>query len=186
MNLVQDLFTSRTLNRWLPRVAVVVLLAGVIVYVAVRWSNTATPLDTPVSSKPAVVPGPPPRETKLSAGARQVAAEFIHTAVARKNLAAAWAITGESIKAGTSYKQWLSGNIAVVPYPAAPDAGLSIQYSHRNDADLLFALTPQKGIKMKPQFFEMMLNRVGPPGKKHWLVTYWAPYSHPQVPYQGN
>ena len=181
MNLVQDLFSSRTVNRWLPRVAVAVLAVGVIAFISVKYSNTATPIDTPISNKPAALPGPQPASTKLSPGARRVAAEFIHTAVARKNLAAAWRITGEAIKSGTSYRQWLTGNIAVVPYPAAPDAGLSIQYSHRNDADLLFALTPQKGVKIKPQFFEMMLNRVGRPGAKHWVVTYWSPYSHPQI-----
>jgi hypothetical protein len=186
MNLVQDLFSSRTFNRWLPRVAMAVLAAGVIAFIAVKYSNTATPIDTPISSKPAAVPKPQPAQTKLAPGARQVAAEFIHTAVARKNLAAAWPITGEAIKSGTSYKEWLAGNIAVVPYPAAPNAGLSIQYSHRNDADLLFALTAAKGINIKPQFFEMMLARVGRPGAKHWVVTYWAPYSHPQVPNQPN
>jgi hypothetical protein len=186
MNLVQDLFSSRTFNRWLPWVAAVVLAAGVIAFIAVKYSNTATPIDTPISKKPAVMPKPQAPETKLSPGARRVAAEFIHTAVARKNLAAAWKITGPAIKQGTSYKQWLGGNIAVVPYPAAPSAGLSVQYSHRNDADLLFALTAKKGSYAKPQFFEMMLQRVGRPGAKHWIVNYWAPYSHPQVPNQPN
>ena len=51
---------------------------------------------------------------------------------------------------------------------------------------LLFALTPRKGVKLKPQFFEMMLARVGRSGAKHWVVTYWAPYSHPQVPSAPN
>lgn len=186
MNLVQDLFNSRTFNRWLPWLAAAVLAAGAIAFLVAKYSNTATPINTPVSNKPAAVPKPQPVETKLAPDARRVAALFVHTAVARKNLAAAWKITAGSLKEGTTYKEWLTGDIAVVPYPAARNAGLSINYSHKNDADLLFALTPRKGVKLKPQFFEMMLARVGRPGAKHWVVTYWAPYSHPQVPSAPN
>ena len=186
MHLVQDLFNPRTINRWLPWLAAAVLAAGTITFLVAKYSNTATPINTPISNKPAAVPKPQPIETKLAPGARRVAALFVHTAVARKNLAAAWKITGASLKEGTTYKEWLTGNIAVVPYPAAPKAGLSVNSSHRNDADLLFALTARKGVKLKPQFFEMMLARIGRPGAKHWVVTYWAPYSHPQVPNPSN
>jgi hypothetical protein len=186
MNLVQDLFSSRAVNKWLPWVAAAVLLAGLITFYAVRHTNTATPINTPISSLPAAKPKPPPPATALTSSARRVAAQFIHTAVARKDLAAAWKISGSALKSGISYKAWLTGNIPVVPYPAAPGAGLSIQYSHRNDADLLFALKPVKGVKTKPQFFEMMLARVGHRGAKHWVVVYWSPYSHPQIPNPAN
>ncbi|HWH55956.1 MAG TPA: hypothetical protein VNT04_10320 [Gaiellaceae bacterium] len=195
MNLVQDLFTSRTLNKWLPWVAVAVLAAGVIAFAAVKWSNTADEINTPVSNEPAALPKPEPASVKLDPAARSVAAKFIDTAVAldgrnrdipltsadRQKLAQAWKITGGTLKADTSYKEWLNGNMAVVPYPAAKHAGMQIEYSHKNAVELVFALVPKKGIKIKPQYFLMDLAKVGAPGHKRWIVTYWAPKSPPQV-----
>jgi hypothetical protein len=169
-------------NKWLPRVAVLLLAAGVIAFAAVKWSNTAKSIDTGVSNKPASLPAPEPPTTKVPAEARRVAAQFIHTAVARKNLAQAWKISGGILKEGTTYKQWLSGDIAVVPYPAGANAGMQVSYSHPNQVELIFALLPRKGVHVKPQYFMMDLTRVGKPGHKRWLVTYWAPRSPPQVP----
>jgi hypothetical protein len=182
VNLVHDLFTSRKLNKWAPRVAVLVLLVGVITFAAVKWSNTAKSIDTGATNEPASLPKPEPPTTKVSPEVRRIAARFIHTAVARKNLAEAWKITGGVIKEGTSYKQWLSGNIAVVPYPAGKNAGMQVSYSHPNQVELIFALSPPKGVQVKPQYFMMDLTRVGQPGHKRWLVTYWAPRSPPQIP----
>ena len=43
MNLVQDVFSSRSLNKWLPWLAVVVLAAGVITFVAVNVGAASKP-----------------------------------------------------------------------------------------------------------------------------------------------
>jgi hypothetical protein len=195
MNLVQDLFTSRTLNRWLPWIAGLVLLAGVATFVAVKWTNTADSLSAPVSKQPAVVPKPEPASVKASPEAKTVAAQFIANAVSldfrnrdtkpsaadRAKLAKAWKISGGPIKEGTPYKAWLKGDIPVVPYPARANAGLQVEYSHRNAIEFVFALLPKKGFKTKPQYFLMDLSRVGKQGAKHWIVTYWAPQSPPTV-----
>src|SRR5262249_45061693 len=66
--------------------------------------------------------------------------------------------------------------------PAGKNAGMQVSYSHRNQVELIFALLPRKGVHIKPQYFMMDLARVGKAGRKHWLVTYWAPRSPPQVP----
>jgi hypothetical protein len=196
MNLVQDLFTSRTLNKWLPWIAGLVLAAGVITFVAVKWTNTADNLDTAVSNQAAQLPKPEPASVRLAPAAKNVAAQFIANAVAldfrnrdtaptaadRAKLARAWKLSGGILKDGTSYRQWLKGDIAVVPYPARPNAGLQVEYSHRNAVELIFALLPKRGYKIKPQYFMMDLTRVGPLRHKHWIVTYWAPRSPPQLP----
>jgi hypothetical protein len=195
MNLVQDLFASRTLNKWLPWIAGAVLLAGVIAFVAVKWTNTADNLDTPVSNKPAAVPKPEPAAVRVAPQTKTVAASFIANAVAldfrnrdakpsaadKAKLAKAWKITGGMLKSGTTYKQWLNGDISVVPYPARKSAGLQVEYSHPNAVEFVFALLPKKGFKTKPQYFLMDLSRIGAPGAKHWIVTYWAPQSPPPV-----
>jgi hypothetical protein len=179
MNLVHDLISSRTFNKWLPRVAGLVLIAGVIAFFAVRHSNTATPIDTPVSNKPAAKPKPEPATVALDPAAKRVAARFIHTAVSGRNLAAAWKIAGPSIRQGQSYKSWLAGNIAVVPYPAGQGASVAVRFSHRNRVELEWGLNPRKGVNMKPQAFLMDLVRIGRPGHKHWVVDYWTPLSVP-------
>jgi hypothetical protein len=179
MNTVQDLITSRTFNRWLPRVAALILAAGVITFFAVKYSNTATPIDTPVTNKPAAKPKPEPVSVAMSPAARQVASKFIHTAVSGRNLAAAWPLAGPSIRQGQTFKQWMTGNIAVVPYPASNNASLAIRFSHKNRLELEWGLTARKGIKMKPQAFLMDLVRIGKPGHKHWVVDYWTPLSVP-------
>ena len=195
MNLVQDLFTSRTLNRWLPWIAGLVLAAGVITFIAVKWAHSPDSLSTPVSNEPAALPKPEPVATKVAPEAKNIAAQFIANAVAldfrnrdtkptaadKAKLAKAWKISGGLLKEGTAYKDWLKGDIAVVPYPARKNAGLQVEYSHKNAVELVFALLPKKGYKTKPQYFLMDLTRVGPPAHKRWIVTYWAPKSPPAI-----
>ena len=182
MNAVAGLLSNRTVNRWLPRVAGLVLVAGVIAFLIVHYSNTAKSVETPVSNKPAAVPKQP-KGVPLDAGAKAVAAKFIHTAVVRKNLAEAYKISGPNIRQGQTLKQWMTGNIAVVPFPASDRAVLDLRYSYKNQAEIEFGLFPRKGSGLtKAQSFIMDLKRIGPPGHKRWVVDYWAPFSVPQVP----
>jgi hypothetical protein len=183
MNAVAGLLSNRTVNRWLPRIAGLVLVGGVATFLAVHYWNTAPSVEAPVSNKPAVVPKQQVRGVPLSAGAKAVAAKFIHTAVVRKNLAEAYKISGPNIRQGQSLKEWMTGNIAVVPFPASDRAVLDVRYSYKNEAELEFGLFPQKGSGLtKAQSFVMDLKRVGPPGHKRWVVDYWAPFAVPQVP----
>jgi hypothetical protein len=180
MNVVQDLITSRRFNRWLPRLAALVLAAGVIAFVAVKFSNTAEPINTPVSTLPATKPKPEPVSVAMKPEARRVASKFIHTAVARKNLDQAWKLAGPDIRGGQTYKQWLTGDIAVVPYPASEHASLAVRESHKNLVEIEWGLTPKKGSGVtKPQAFLMDLVRIGKAGHKHWVVDYWTPLSVP-------
>ncbi len=123
-----------------------------------------------------------PKKVPLSAEAKRVAVTFINTAVARKNLAEAWKIVGPGIRQGQSFKQWMTGNIAVVPYPVGEveRAPIKIDWSYPNDASLEIALLPKRGSKEKPQVFHLGLKRMGSP--KRWVVNYWAPYAPPALP----
>jgi hypothetical protein len=125
-----------------------------------------------------------PATTTLSPGARRTAQEFILTAVARKNLRRAYAISGPQIVQGQSLKEWLTGNIAVVPYPVdeLKVATTKIDYSYKNSAALEIALVPKKGAGVKPLIFFMDLIRQD--GK--WLVNSWSPRSAPEVPVAPN
>ncbi len=94
-----------------------------------------------------------------------MAQEFILTAVARKNLKQAYELAGPQIRQGQTLKEWMTGNIAVVPYPVEELdlAPMKVDYSYKNEALIQVALLPKKGSKVKGQLFAMQLNKVGEP-----------------------
>lgn len=165
-------------------VSLVVLVAGIIAFLVAFLSNTGRSLDAPLSNRPAKDVSKVPDTVKLPSGARRVAGEFILTAVARKNLRKAWAISGPHIRQDMTLKEWLTGNIPVVPYPAdaIDKAPMKIDYSYENQALIEVALLPKQGEKIRPTIFFLTLIRVGPAGHKHWLVDGWVPRVSPKIP----
>jgi hypothetical protein len=175
------LLSSRTLNRALPWIAGAVLLLGVLAF----WQTQTRAKSTPesFSNDPATnvaaektVPLPPQ--------ARQIAVQFIKTAVVRKNLRQAWAISGPGIKQGMTLREWMTGAIPVVPYPdaAVNQSPVKVDWSFPNDVSLQVLMEPKQGSKEKPQVFYIGLKKYGSGAQAKWLVDYWAPYAPPPVP----
>src|SRR5215211_7856677 len=157
---------------WAVGAAVVV---AAIVVAVVKYSNTAESLDAPLSTLPADDRSQVPKTAKLDPEARHVAREFIKTAVARKNLRAAYPLAGPMIRQGQTLKQWMTGNIAVVPYPvdAVEFAPMKIDYSYPREAQIEVALLPRDEVKgVKPQLFiaTLIKNKQG-----KWQVDAWVP-----------
>jgi hypothetical protein len=176
---------SPRVQRRLLIVASLVLLAGVAAFVVSRLGNTpeAKPVDrspdAPVTDVSTV-----PKAVKLDPDARRAAQRFILTAVARKNLKEAYALAGPQIRQGQTLKQWLTGNIAVVPYPVdeLKVTTMKVDYSYANEAAIEVALVPKEGASVKAQIFYMDLIK---PHEK-WLVNSWVPRSAPEVPLAPN
>jgi hypothetical protein len=167
-------------QRRLLVLAALVLVAGVIAAVAAFSRNQGDV--RPVARQGVGVKdvSKTPSSVTLGTGARRAAQEFILTAVARKNLRRAYALAGPQIKQGQSLKEWMTGNIAVVPYPVDElrVATQKIDYSYENSAALEIALVPKKGADVKPLIFYMdLIKRNG-----KWLVNSWVPRSAPEVP----
>jgi hypothetical protein len=165
--------------------ASLVLAAGVIAIIAVKLGNNgdAKPInrspDAPVKDVSKV-----PTTVKLEPAVRRAAGDFILTAVARKNLRKAYGLAGPQIKQGQSLKDWMTGNIAVVPYPVGSldKATIKVDYSYANEAALEVALIPDKGANVKSLIFYMdLIKRNG-----KWLVNSWVPRSAPEVPLAPN
>src|SRR5690349_2177963 len=120
---------SPRFQRRLFAVALIVLAAGVIAFVSVKVGNRgdAKPVDRSPNA---------PKSTKLNPQATRVAQEFILTAVARKNLRRAYDLAGPHIKQGQTLKEWMTGNIAVIPYPVAQldIAPMKVDYSYPTEA----------------------------------------------------
>ncbi len=171
-------------QRRLVALAALVLVAGVIAAVVAFTRNQGDV--KPVARQGVGVRdvSKVPATTGLSPAARRTAQEFILTAVARKNLRRAYAISGPQIVQGQSLKEWMTGNIAVVPYPVdkLKVATTKVDYSYKNSAALEIALVPNKGAKVKPLIFYMDLIRRD--GK--WLVNAWVPRSAPEIPITPN
>jgi hypothetical protein len=179
---------SPRVQRYVPWLAALVLLAGVIAAI-VRFAPDRNPA-------PSVIPKTPPKavpkekSVHLSKAAAKVAYRFILTAVARTDLAAAWKISGPNVRGNLTYKEWLRGNIPVVPFPVdtrhfAPH--IKIDYSYKNDAQLQLLLQPKVGSGMRPQLFIIELKRVASAdGKARWIVNNWVPRTVLAIPKTGN
>jgi len=158
-------------------------VVGCLIAVGIIWSNTghsnASVIDR---NKPAVDVSKVPPKVKLAPGATKVARTFIETAVARKNLRVAYTLVTEQIRQGQSLKSWMTGNIAVVPYPvdAIRYAPMKIDFSYPREAQIEIAMLPKKGSNVKPLLFMMDLVKRG----DRWLVNSWVPRATPRIPVQ--
>jgi predicted secreted protein len=166
---------------WLIGAGVVAAaIAGmIIVFGTNTGESTNTPLSTLAADDRSVVPG----TVKLEPEARRVARRFIETAVARKNLKEAYALAGPQIVQGQSLKDWMTGNIAVIPYPvdSIDYAPMKIDYSYPNEALIEVALLPTDKAQKegtKSQLFMAGLKKI----KGKWVVDQWTPRSSPPVP----
>ena len=175
-----------------------VLVAGVVAVTIAYFGNTAESRDTPLSNQPAQGVETQAPTVALDTRARVVAGEFILTAVQRdvpraqlrKNMAKAWDLTapGSEVRFcgdhACTYAEWLTGEVAIVPYPAGSidKASFSIEESHQNSVYLEVALLPKDGAKVESQIFKIGLRAVGTGKNKRWLVEYWAPRPINPVP----
>jgi hypothetical protein len=160
-----------------------VLIAGV---GGVLWKvvpNENPKVDRSATQNPTIVPDKAPKTVPLSKEARAIAGKFILTAVVRKNLDQAWNIVGPEIRQNLTYKQWLTGNIPVVPYTEKLGlAPMKVDYSFATHALLEVALLPPKGSKSTGDYFWLELKKVGAGNNARWLVWSWAPRVNPAIP----
>ena len=184
MSALEGIVTSPKVNRYLPWVAGLVLLAGVISFVVVHYSNTvpANPSDR-LSSKPATQETSLGKAISLPKSARSVAARFIDAGVRGHDPQLAYRLSGPEIRDGYhSLKQWMQDwktvGVPIQPYPATEKASLSIDYARQHEIQLKFFLRPVKGSGVtKPQIFLMLLDRI----HGRWLVNSWQTFSPPAI-----
>jgi hypothetical protein len=183
--------TSRSLSRdslirFLPWLSGLVLLAGVVAFVVVHASASASSdASTTTTSRKAGDSSTPNTNTAvaLDPRVRQVAGRFILTAVRRQHLDEAWKITGPAIRQNLTYKQWLTGNIPVIPYTAPIGvAPLHVVSSQPREALLEVVLVPKHGSGARPQDFFIGLIKIKRKGREQWVVNYWLPRAAPAVP----
>lgn len=175
--------------------AALVLVAGIIA-AAVTFIGRGSS-DSGASPQP-VQPARPVQQQPEGSGdqvpvdrrARVVAGEFILSAVTRENLPKAWRITDPTSvlrqcgERACTYKEWLTGNIPVVPYEGAAidKASFAVTESRPDHVVLEVALLPKDGVKVRGQIFFIGLRAVGAGPKRRWLVNEWTPRAIIPVP----
>jgi hypothetical protein len=182
--LTERLHSSRFQKRaiW---ISAAVFVAGAAALIGVLTSRSAPATSAPVADTPPQVMTSgqlDQKKAKIDAAAATVARKFVLTAVVRKDLRAAYWISGPGIRQGMTLKQWLNGNIAVVPFPANPTGGVPMKIDESTPTHALIevVLLPAAKSKVKPQAFYMDLKKIGSP--KHWVVDGWVPRSSPLIP----
>jgi hypothetical protein len=135
-----------------------------------KENATGPNINVPGYTQPKAVRFTPQRRREVAGVLRQ----FILTAVDRQNVGTSWNISAPSLREGFSRKQWNSGDLPVVPYPAL-DHGLGqgyVQYSYTDSVGMEVYLFPKPGSGYSQLTADVELVR-GKGGK--WLVDYWMP-----------
>jgi hypothetical protein len=159
---------------WLTAVG---LLAGAVAVGVLLLPSSKPKHEVFTKSAPTVYKSPQP--VKLDRGGRAqvvfAASSFIQTAVRRHHVDASWDLTDPSLRAGFTRRRWATGDIPVVPYPAAGIRQLQIDWSYRDDVAMDIVLVPTRGSGLPPKSFMIELKRSGAKAHRHWLVSSWAP-----------
>jgi hypothetical protein len=158
-----------------------ILAAGIAAILIVFVRNTGKSVQAPFTNQPVQIVKKE-KQLPLPQEARDVAGRFILTAVVRKNLDEAWKLAGPAVRGGLTYKQWLTGNIPVVPFTYKLDvAPIKVDSSTKSHALLEIALLA-KNKKIKPAYFFLDLAKVGKGKNSHWIVSGWVPaYGRPDI-----
>lgn len=158
-----------------------IFVIGLVAFISLYLlRGTGNAFNAPISNKPAQLihnekPVPP------SAAALKTAREFMKTAVARKNLDLAYTIVHPDLRGRMSRKQWDTGNIPVIGYPANnfDTAAFQIDFSYPSSMLLEVDLVAKPGSGVRPHLpFFLGLKRV----HGRWLVNYWEPHWRPPIP----
>jgi hypothetical protein len=169
--------------------SIIVFVAGLAAFISlVVLRGTGNAFNSPISTVPAQIVKKE-QKAPVSPVALATARKFIETAVLRKNVDSAWSIAHVDLKGRMTRKQWDTGNIPVVDYPAenAATAKFIVDYSYKTEMMAEIDLIAKPGSGVRPELdFYIGLKRAGDKPNGKWLVSYWEPHWRPPVPMSPN
>ncbi len=183
---LQRLLASPRAQRRLFLISLAVFAAGVIAAAVAFLPGTSNAFKSTFSTVPATLYHKQPT-VKPAPAALALAREFIETAVARQNLDASYDIVHPDIRGRLTRKEWDTGNIPVIGYPAAnaTTAAFVPVYSYPTQMLLNVDLVAKVGSGVRPELlFFIGLRRQGDKPNGRWLVNYWEPHWRPPIPTQ--
>jgi hypothetical protein len=151
--------------------------AGIVAATAVGVAllpGSPKPVPEHLRPGPVIVDETPVRLTaSMRLGIDRTLARFVPAAVTRKDPALAWQLAGPELRAGTTRRDWMRGNMPVYKYPWRGDVkglkGWAPFFTFRNRVGFDLLLHPTKKSLKGPMAVSVDLVRRGP----HWLVNYW-------------
>ena len=122
----------RLLRRSIDAV-VILVVALLLVFVRNTGHSTATPINEHGQAQVYHQPKTVKATAEQKAAAISALSGFVRSAVIRRELASSWPLATAHMKEGTSHADWLSGNLPVVPYPAAGfrTVGFTLKYQYK-------------------------------------------------------
>ncbi len=156
--------------------AVVLGIAALIVFVPNTGHSTATPIDPTKAPTRFHVPKTVRATAAEKAAAMRTLTGFVESAFVRRNLAASWPLATAHMKQGTSYHDWLAGDLPVVPYPAEAfrTFGTTLKYQYKGVLGYDVLVVPKEtaaGRKAGQQIYACELHEV----HGAWLVDFCYP-----------
>jgi hypothetical protein len=103
----------------------------------------------------------------------QAVDRFVDTAVARRDLAAAYDLTSPELRGPVSRREWARGDIPVPAYPVYRH-GVRITDTYRNDVFAQLFLKARRS-SVEPLGVDIELKALGKGSKRRWLVAYYLP-----------
>jgi hypothetical protein len=110
---------------------------------------------------------------------------FVPAAVARRDPAAAYAVSTPNLRSQATPKQWRNGDIPVHPFPARGKTfhGWTVNYAMRNHVNLDLLVMPDLKKELRPIAFTIDVEKV----RGQWLVDAVLPIAvFAPLPPQGN
>ena len=105
---------------------------------------------------------------------RSTIALFVSSSVARHHPERSWSIVHPVLRQGLTKRQWSTGNIPVVPYPAAGVDLLTLQSAVDEQVLAEVLLEPPRSSRLVRKTFQIELRRL-PRSQHRWLVSSWVP-----------
>jgi hypothetical protein len=178
------LFNSPRAQRRLIWISGGFFAVALIVFISIFVLRGSPGPTSPISNKPAQTVKPQVKAPPDPA-AFKVARTFLETAVLRKNLDAAYPLVNDEIKGGMTKKQWETGNIAVMPYPAenAKTTAFTVLWSYKTQMMAVVDLVARPGSNVRPHlpFYVGLVRAHNKPGGR-WLVNYFEADWTPPIP----
>lgn len=128
------------------------------------------PADVPEATPPVVTPS-----AALRAALVGETVDFVQTAVRRKDLRRSFPLVHPALRQGLTRKQWLTGAIPIVPFPATRIVEWRIVRAYADDVAADVVLEPERGSGLYRKTFTIEFKRVGTGPGARWLVYAWVP-----------
>ena len=166
-------------RRRLIALSVVAVVAGVVSAASLLLPRGEKPdHSTSAPSAAQTTPQKPPRPIHLTkadrAALHSTISLFVTTAVARHHPELAWPIVAPVLREGLSKRQWSTGDIPVVPYPASGVDLINVQSLAGRSAliEVVLHSPPSANLVRKTFQIQLLRSARAPHG---WTVTGWVP-----------